>query len=422
MKQILKKGFVAIILLLSLQSCNDNEAERVFNEVPSVRLEEQSKELQELLKSSTEGWKTTYFTDDSQLGGFTFLFKFTDNKNVEMASDFGDDDTVTASEWDVTIGSTVKLTFTTKNKIHDLSDSNNYPDGELRGQGYKGSFEFLYYGVDGDDIIFRSNRDFIEVRFTKATPNDWVDLVKNRDNMLYIKDNPTKSVFRTLNIGDKVYNFSYDVNRRFAKNVNESTSIDFGVGFTSTGITISPALDINGDKVSEFTYDVTTDRFVASLNATEVASIEYSNAPAFPLTGYTKLGDYLNLNYLRNLPPDLDNQAFKDYMADYQTNYAFLNLSQVVVLDMDKDSGNVVFVTGFGNIFYGFDKTISNDKVYLTRNQPPTPNDPIFQPLLDLFFDAEGLYIEQPGTLDGYTNLTFTFVPASNTSLKYSFF
>ena len=99
-------------------------------------------------------WKATYFTDDTQLGGYSYLFKFTDNQIVEMASDFGGNDDVTSSQWAIQLGTTLKLSFTTKNKIHELSDSNNSPDTDLRGQGYKGSFEFLYYGTEGDDIIF----------------------------------------------------------------------------------------------------------------------------------------------------------------------------------------------------------------------------------------------------------------------------
>ena len=248
MRQLIKNSFLAIILLLTLQSCDDNETELLFNDVPAVRLEKQAKELQDLLKSSTDGWKATYFTDNTQLGGYSYLFKFTDNQIVEMASDFGGNDDVTSSQWALQIGSTLKLSFTTKNKIHDLSDSNNSPDADLRGQGYKGSFEFLYYGTEGDDIIFRTNRDFIELRFSKANADDWSNISTHKDIW---ESFPSSHL--AYKIGNEISNFSYSNIRRFASNTDTNTSTSgFGVGFTPLGVTISPAIDVEGTLYSEF--------------------------------------------------------------------------------------------------------------------------------------------------------------------------
>ena len=42
------------------------------------------------------------------------------------------------------------------------------------------------------------------------------------------------------------------------------------------------------------------------------------------------------------------------------------------------------------------------------------------KPLTDLFFDPNGLYVDQPTTLNQFSNLVFTFIPASNTSLFFS--
>lgn len=427
MKQILKKGFVAIILLLSLQSCNDNEAERVFNEVPSVRLEEQSKELQELLKSSTEGWKATYFTDDTQLGGFSYLFKFPDNKTVEMASDFGGDDTVSSSEWDVTIGSTVKLTFTTKNKIHDLSDSNNYPDEALRGQGYKGSFEFLYYGTEGDDIIFRSNRDFIEVRFSKASATDWTDLVKNQVSISNIQSSPLKSVFRTLTVGTELYNFSYNPTRRYANSVNATGGVvNFGIGFTPTGITISPSIEYQGKEISTFTYDSVTDKFIATLDGTEVASISYSDTPAIPLTGYNDILKS-NLRYNEIAGLSSSSPAFLAFLDSFRAEMALYGISidAIYYRDMQLDTSWLQLSTSLGTIWFDFTKKTEDDKLFFEPTGATNANAAligIFQPLLDVLFDTEGFYVENSGRLGNYTNGTFKFVPASNTTYKIHFY
>ncbi|QTD38618.1 DUF4302 domain-containing protein [Polaribacter batillariae] len=214
---------VALFLLI-LSSCQDNsDPDLLFEDTPTVRIEKAIKELEESLQSSENGWKMTYFTDNTQLGGYTFLFDFISNSEVKMDSDFGTPDASKVSLYDITLGSTVKLTFTTKNVIHELSDGANSPDSDLVGQGYRGSFEFLYFKKEGEDILFKSNRDRDNIiRFTKATADDWTNLTTQNKAMLNdnIPNKPLKSVFRNLTIENNgqitVYDFSFNKNRRFA--------------------------------------------------------------------------------------------------------------------------------------------------------------------------------------------------------------
>ncbi|WP_218598110.1 DUF4302 domain-containing protein [Polaribacter sp. NJDZ03] len=261
MKQIINKISLIAVAFFILNACTtNNDPDEVFNEVPSVRLTKQKEDLRELLQSSEDGWKVTYFTDDSQLGGYTYLMDFTGDKTVEMDSDFGSTQgTRTASEWDVTLGSTVKLTFTTRNKIHELSDSNNAPDADLTGQGYLGSFEFLYYGTDGDNIIFRANRGFNEVIFKKATSADWSDLSKNNTIVSAISGQLAYEVGGDINF------FSFNNARRFVSNLDtQINDTDFGIGYTPTGITISPAIIAdNGNGYSNFTLNDARNKFVS---------------------------------------------------------------------------------------------------------------------------------------------------------------
>ena len=248
------KNIHVLLLVLSilLSSCVENETKEIFQDSATVRKEKAIQELQTLLKSSSDGWKTTYFTDNKILGGYSFLFKFKDGNQVDMASDFNNDYSVASSEYTVNYGAAVKLVFTTKNKIHDLSDSNNSPDGGLTGKGYKGDFEFLYYGMEGDELVFKTNKDFIEVRFKKATAQDWTDFSKNQDIINYI-DNSSKHL--AYKIGSKLYNFSYNPIRRFSTNIEGDNNLNFGVGYHAKGATLSPAVNVNGTLYSEFTLD-----------------------------------------------------------------------------------------------------------------------------------------------------------------------
>jgi hypothetical protein len=129
------------IAALLLGSCSSPEAEAKFDENATDRLSGRQKELNDLLLSSSEGWKAVYYTDSTQLGGWTHLFKFLPQGNVDMASDFSDTGTY-RSQYNIQTGSTVSLVFTTKNRIHLLSDAANSPTTALYAKGYLGDFQF----------------------------------------------------------------------------------------------------------------------------------------------------------------------------------------------------------------------------------------------------------------------------------------
>jgi hypothetical protein len=237
MKRLFIK-YIAILILCISFSCVDNEPELLFDDVPSERVNASVDQVKQLLLNATNGWKITYFTDDTTLGGYTYLFRFLEDGTVEMDSDFGQTKgTVTSSLWTVDFGATVKLNFTTQNKIHELSDSNSSPDPELTGQGYRGSFEFLFYGIEGENLSFQASRDNTPVLFQKASQQDWDNLSKNDDiiNLLngqlsYVKDGITQT-------------FEFNSDRRFATNEDDQvTDTNFGIGFSPNGIIVSPAI------------------------------------------------------------------------------------------------------------------------------------------------------------------------------------
>jgi hypothetical protein len=427
MKKIFKykKGLFLFAFFTLLISCNEsNDPDLIFEDVPSIRLEKKEKEIRDFLKASEHGWKMLYFTDNSALGGFTFLFNFINDEEVIMDSDFGNPDPSTASLYDVSVGSTLKLTFTTKNVIHELSDGANFPSSEFAGQGYRGSFEFLFSSIEGENIIFRSNRDPSNfITFKRASETDWATLDNHDTVISKMNNDPSKSYFRALKINEKLYNFSYNDNSRFANNSDGESEVNFGIGFTETGIIISPAIDIDGILVDTFEYDESTDKFIAKINGIEVASIFYSDLPSTPFLDYEILPGFLDVNYFFELPPILDSPGFTALVDQYQEENSFLELSRIVILDLDKDTGAIVFVTGFGNAFYNFNKKIENDKLILeftTTNAPAFT--PFLQPLLDIFFSTDGFYVENTGTLRDFSNGTFRFILAEDTSIRFSFF
>lgn len=276
-----------VFLALYLGSCSNNtDAEQLFDQTPTERLNAQKKELNDVLLTSEHGWKAVYFTDDTQLGGYTHLFKFLPGNKVEMASDFDDDTGKYTSDYDVVLGSTVSLLFDTFNRIHLLSDSDNYPTTALRGKGYLGDFQFLYYGQENGDILFKSNRLVREVRFVRATAEDWDNLSENLETEKKVIGESTRPLFRSLEVNDgstiKNYDFSFSAVTRFANSNSLDDSgevISMGVGYTPTGIVVSPAVEVKGQKLTNFIYNDADGSFTATGTGGVTASIKYSNEP-----------------------------------------------------------------------------------------------------------------------------------------------
>lgn len=296
LKTITKPLLIAI-LAMQLVSCDNKETlDSPFNATPTERLNAQKKELNDLLESSEFGWKAVYFTDNTQLGGYTHLFKFKEEK-VDMSSDFDNDTAVYPSEYSIELGSTVSLVFTTKNKIHLLSDSNDSPTDDLKGKGYKGDFQFLYYGQDNGEIIFKTNRSFEELRFVKATAEDWSYITKNKDMIPNVIGSPTRPLYRYLetNDGTKITNYEFSFNQytRFASTilaeVGSNETLNLGIGYTPTGIIVSPAIELANQKLSNFLYDDTDGSFTAVGNNGITAKIRYSNIPLIVTDDYKNL-------------------------------------------------------------------------------------------------------------------------------------
>ena len=289
------KFLFAAFLALQLSACDNNtDAEPKFDQTPTERLNAQKAELTEALLSSPEGWKAVYFTDNTVLGGYTHLFKFAANGTVEMASDFDDVEKTylsEVSEYQIQLGSTVSLVFTTKNKIHLLSDSNDYPIDALTSEGYRGDFQFLYYGQENGEIIFRTNRNNQELRFVKATKEDWDDLVLNFDMIPNIIGDPTLGLYRGLEVNNGTTKTTYDFNpfstvTRHTTITDAAGSYDMGIGYAPNGLVVSPPVVVGNQKLSNFIFNETDGSFTATGTGNVSASIKYSDVPFLITSDY----------------------------------------------------------------------------------------------------------------------------------------
>ena len=429
---------VVVLLSMFLINCADDDNAEVFDESPAERTNAQKQELRTALQSSDTGWKAVYFTSPGELGGFTFFFNFLDDETVEMTSDFDDDFTVTKSKYDVVLGSTIKLSFTTKNDIHKLSDSANPPDSGLIGRGYLGDFEFLYYGIDEatGDLIFRTNRTQEEVRFTKATTNEVQNIIDSKAIALELTDSE-KSVYQnvivTIDGVTEVFDFSLNVNRRFIDISNDSDSYSFGIAYNEAGFTVSPALEIKGQEISEFTYNVEADKFIADLGSGNTAEIAFLDAPSNPTddnlvvvqpdNAYGYIDDFLfdatssssNFRALRDSvneglsPLELSIsriQLFFTIEGDETFNVIQYRLLSAV------DGSTVIL-----NHFVTFEN-VDGKLILIDDGWSDASLAPFVEAIDSVLTNSEGLYIKQENFTVRFPNTVFTFTSAADPSFR----
>ena len=431
-KQIINYLLVAL-LAIQLVSCDNKETlESPFNGTPTERLNAKEKELNDLLMSSELGWKAVYFTDNTQLGGFTHLFKFKDGK-VDMASDFDNDTSIQSSEYDIVLGSTVSLVFTTKNRIHLLSDSNNFPVTALRGKGYLGDFQFLYYGQENGEIIFRTSRSFKELRFVKAKATDWTDLAQSRLMIPNVVGASTRPLFRLLetNDGTKVsqFDFSFTSATRFATSnsieTGSSVTNNIGIAYTPTGIIVSPPVKVGNQQISAFTYDPATGNFNATGTAGFTASIRYSNRPLVITDEYKVLlpgNAYYSYAYIgANLATVPTNSILCNDLLN-AANASLPSTQKINRIQFYFNNGangsyiGYTFTGGKASIFHFV--TVTEDpvnKTLILKDDGWSAAAPAYITAIDKeLLDPKGLYIKKEKFTFGATNAIFTFTSASS--------
>lgn len=436
-KNILKYLIVAFLALYVVVACtNSTEAEPLFDKTPSERLTIQKKELNDALLSSEFGWKAVYFTDDTQLGGFTHLFKFSAGGKVVMASDFDDDVLKHESEYEVVLGSTVSVLFTTFNKIHLLSDSNNFPTNALKGKGYLGDFQFLYYGQENGDLLFKSNRLVKEVRFVKATQQDWADLAKNLVTEQNLVGGIDKPLFKLLEINDgksiKKYEFGYNPLSRYSSSASleegSSEMVSMGIGYTPTGLVASPALKVAGQSLTNFVYDDASQSFTATGTGGISAVIKYSNAPLsltndykilLPGNPYARFGYYAG-DYTEKATTN--SELFLKELAGINASLPAGVTITSVQLYLNHSLGNFIYYTFAGRaaIFHYVDVTEDavGKKVILTHKSWNGNTVVATPPFLKEFdkhlVNANGVYVKKENFRLYYIDPVYTFTSASS--------
>jgi hypothetical protein len=437
-KYLYKLLIVAFVAIQLVACSNNGDTEEKFDQTPTARINAQSKKLDDLLLSSEYGWKAVYFTDNTQLGGYTHLFKFSPGGKVTMASDFDSDTKKYDSQYEIQLGSTVSVVFTTANRIHLLSDSKSYPTDDLKGQGYLGDFQFLFYGEDKGDIIFRTNRKSIELRFVKATAADWDNLPLNTVMEQNVIGANTRPLFRLLETNDgstvRQFDFNFDDVTRFATadpiTAGFSESYNVGVGYSATGMIVSPAIEIKGQALSEFVYNDLDGSFTATGTNGVSATIKYTTKPLVLTDDYKIILDGQPATAFGYIAQYLSNTAGNSLLCKTLLNEinASLPAAQKVnrVQFQFNDAGSTyivyTFTGGKATLYHNVEvvEDAVNKTIVLKHISWQTATALIPEPALLKKFDQEltnpkGLYFKKETyKLGGVPNNVYTFTSAAS--------
>lgn len=441
-KYIYKCLMIAFAALL-LGSCSSPEVDAKFDQNATERLSARQKELNDVLLSSADGWKAVYYTDSTQLGGWTHLFKFLPDMKVDMASDFtgldGEIDTkIYQSQYEMQVGSTVSLVFTTQNRIHLLSDASNFPTGALLAKGYLGDFQFYYYGEKNGDIIFRTNRNSHFLRFVKATPKDWADLAGNVPIIKAITGDMNSPLFRILAINDgtttKNYDFDYNTSARFGTAYSldpaVNTSYDLAFSFNPKGAFTKLPLEVKGQKLTDFVYDSATNTFVATGKDGVKATIMYSNVPprltddykvTLPAAGAPSTAyGYIAAN-LASAPT---NTPLCKFLLNQINSASAAKVNRVQFTFYNNRTVDIMYSFTGGKATVYHRATITEDAVNKTiilkhsiwhNGTAVIPADALVKNLDDKLMDPKGLYVNRESfRFGGASNAIYTFTGASS--------
>ncbi|GAB1857058.1 hypothetical protein MHTCC0001_18940 [Flavobacteriaceae bacterium MHTCC 0001] len=447
-----------LIVTLVFTSCEVDRTEAIFDDPPAIRIEKEISELRTLLLSQEQGFSGIYFPNNDVVGGVNFHMNFTEDLRVKMTSDFKSTTSLTDTRYEIVTGTTAaELVFTTGSRhITDLIQ-----DGAAGFDTFFGSNSFQYVGEDNGVITFREVRSGGIFVISPSGFTDFDTESVNTANITYANrmsftdvDCSNSSVYDNLvlSIGSGsdavtyVLNYNPD-NIFFDAETTDSEGVSsrqgLGAAFTlidrAPAISISPALEVQGNSFEEFILDTSSSQYIATVNGitatisqTSLSSPTGEDIFDLPSLAYfydTADGtnpllspcfqelviDQINTNLENRFGPGVLRFAFYALFLDFSGN-----CSQLAIFLQDADGNN--FRANYCHV-----ASVNNNTLFLNYAGPFSGfNDAFFEadvaPLIDFFGSSQGLLYtnEGPfrGSINSYRDPSGAFTSLENESLR----
>lgn len=240
--------------MLSVASCSLHDDSDYFGQSAAERMDEAIKSDKQLLESASNGWKLIYYTGTEYTGGgYTYLCKFKDGR-ATVAGDMSDGYQTCTSSYDIISDQSAVLTFDTYNELmHKFATpTSSSIDGE------QGDYEFLITKATADSIILKGKKWGNKMVMTRMPENvawdKFIDSVNTVAKKVYYNNKVTvgKDSIGHIDIDDYTRRASY-------KSGKQKAEVAYYV--SSKGIHFQSPITINGETVSDLTYNKETDNF-----------------------------------------------------------------------------------------------------------------------------------------------------------------
>lgn len=276
-----KKIFIYLLFLLPMlafQSCLKDQ-EDIFDKDPSLRVQEAMENADKALTSSENGWELDYFAHEKrQYGGYAVTVKFADGKAI-VGGELDMEHTY-ESLYKMTNDQGPVLTFDSYNALmHYFAtpSASNY-------EAMHGDFEFVIDSVGSDVVKVHGKKTQNVLYFRKLQTSSEEYLAKVKE----VEDNFVVSGVEAT-VGGEQYAGVFDLDYRqlTLSNADGSQVQKEAYAFTDKGIRFYEPLNLNGEQVSDFTYEPETNLFTGTTSAGTAVSLQ-GTLPA----DYVKYADY----------------------------------------------------------------------------------------------------------------------------------
>lgn len=240
--------------MLSVASCSLHDDSDYFGQSAAERLDAAIKSDKQLLESASNGWKLIYYTGTEYTGGgYTYLCKFKDGR-ATVAGDMSDGYQTCTSSYDIISDQSAVLTFDTYNELmHKFATpTSSSIDGE------QGDYEFLITKATTDSIILKGKKWGNKMVMTRMPENvaweKFIDSVNTVAKKVYYNNKVTvgKDSIGHIDIDDYTRRASYQSGKQKA---------EVAYYVSSKGVHFQSPITINGETVSDLTYNKETDNF-----------------------------------------------------------------------------------------------------------------------------------------------------------------
>ncbi len=310
------KKILYILLILGVFSSCDQDFEEVFDQTPTERKNEAKAELTSVLANAEHGWKTILVVGDKIKAGDFFLFDFVpaegqNNGEVTVANPFE----TSTSEFEIRSENGTVLNFNTYNDVfYWLVTPNGWEPG-----GLGSDLEFVFLKEENGKLFFRAKAKDIEMVLEPAAAEDWDTTAiqeqfenfrgKFNTNFTGIRitkgmgaseENPFVAVFFDAYITNAAgftekKDFFYGMKYWIGEQRHEMAEASFV--HTKDGIMLANPLVIEGDTLSELTYNADLDSWEIADEGLE-GELVSSDLPIFSHPNATNhLFDILKTTY-----------------------------------------------------------------------------------------------------------------------------